>query len=260
MSIRLAAGVMAVEKEDRDPRLTEISTQWTLVFQAHQGTPEQVAAAQVELMARYAGAVHRYLLAALRDPEAAEDLNQEFAVRFLRGDFHRADPARGRFRDFLRRALRNLMTDFHRRKNVRPRPMGDYLPEPADLADEVDFDRQFLASWRAEMMSRAWQGLAKLQAKTGQPYHAVLKLRVEHPDLSSAQLAERLSASLGRPIQAGGMRMALQRARDRFVEFLVEEVSGGLADPSPDQVEQELIDLGLHKYCKPAIRRRGQTP
>jgi RNA polymerase sigma-70 factor (ECF subfamily) len=252
---------MAVEQEDRNSRLAEISSQWTLLFQAHQGTPEQVAAAQVELLGRYAGAVHRYLLAALRNPEAAEELAQEFALRFLRGDFHRADPARGRFRDFLRRALRNLMTDYRRRENVRPRPVGDQLPEPADLAaDEVDFDRQFLASWRAEMMLRAWQSLADLQEKTRQPYHTVLQLRVENPDLTSAQLAERLSATLGRPIQAGGVRTALQRSRDRFVEFLIEEVSGGLDDPTPEQVEQELIDLGLHKYCKTAIKRRGQTP
>jgi RNA polymerase sigma factor (sigma-70 family) len=250
-----------VEKEDWDPQLTQISTQWTLVFRAHQGTPEQVAAAQTELMERYAGAIHRYLLAALRDLEAAEELDQEFAVRFLRGDFHRVDPARGRFRDFLKRALRNLMTDYRRRKHVRPRPMGDDLPEPADLAaDEVDFDRRFLASWRAEMLSGAWRALEQLQEKTGQPYHTVLQLRVDHPDLSSAQLAERLSTALGRPIQAGGMRMALQRSRDRFVEFLVEEVAGGLTDPTPEQVEQELIDLGLHKYCKPAIKRRGPPP
>src|SRR5947209_5228786 len=149
MSTVSPRGAMAVEQEDRNPQLTQISTQWTLVFQAHRGTPEQVAAAQVELMARYAGAVHRYLLAALRDPEAAEELDQEFAVRFLRGDFHRVDPARGRFRDFLKRALRNLMTDYRRRKSVRPRTLGDALPEPADPeADEADFDRRFLESWR----------------------------------------------------------------------------------------------------------------
>ncbi|WP_435008669.1 RNA polymerase sigma factor [Tundrisphaera lichenicola] len=252
-----------MEREEIDPRLTQISTQWTLVFQAHQGTPEEVAAAQSELMSRYAGAVHRYLLAALRDPEAAEELDQEFAVRFLRGDFHRVDPARGRFRDFVKRALRNLMIDYHRRKKVRPRPMSGLMPEAADPSSkegESDFDRRFLASWRAEIMSKAWRSLADLQEKTGQPYHTVLQLRIEHPDLTSTQLAERLSVALGRPIQAGGLRMALQRSRDRFVEFLVKEVSGGLDHPSPDQIEQELIDLGLHKYCKPAIKRRDGKP
>src|SRR5262249_5505389 len=123
---------MTMDRGDReqDPRLTHLTTQWTLIFQTHRGTAEQVAAAQAVLMDRYSGAVHRYLLAGLRDPEAADELAQEFALRFLRGDFHRADPACGRFRDFVKRSLRNLMTDYRRRRS-RSRTSGDSLPEPA---------------------------------------------------------------------------------------------------------------------------------
>jgi hypothetical protein len=247
-----------VEKPDFDPMLSQLSTEWSLVFQAHHGTPEQVSAAQVELMGRYAGGVHRYLLAALRDPDAAAELDQEFALRFVRGDFHRADPAHGRFRDFVKRALRNLMIDYWRREEARPRPLGDDLPEPTDpVVGETDFDRRFLASWRSELMARAWDSLAKLQERTGQPYHATLRLRVEHPEMHSPELAERLSAALGRPISAGGLRMALQRSRDRFVEFLLEEVAGSLQVPTADHLEQELIDLELLEYCRPALKRLG---
>ncbi len=72
-------------------------------------------------MLRYGGAVQRYLLASVRDPDAASDLAQEFALRFLRGDFHRADPGRGRFRDFVKRAIYHLMIDhFRERKKSRP--------------------------------------------------------------------------------------------------------------------------------------------
>jgi RNA polymerase sigma-70 factor (ECF subfamily) len=249
-----------MHREDQDPRLTQISTQWSLVFQAHRGTPEQVAAAQVKLIDRYAGAVHRYLLAALRDQEAAEELAQEFALRFLRGDFHRADPACGRFRDFVKQALRNLMTDYHRWRS-RTRPVGNELPEPtAPSAEDADFDRQFLASWRAELLAGAWRELADLQKRTGQPYYTVLRVRVEHPDLHSPELAERLTSALGRPIRAGGVRMALKRSRDCFVEFLMEGVAAGLSDPTPDQLEQELIDLDLLQFCKPAATRQGHIP
>jgi RNA polymerase sigma-70 factor (ECF subfamily) len=246
-----------VERPEQHPQLTQLTTEWSLVFQAHSGSPEQVAAAQVELMGRYAGAVHRYLLAALRDPDAASELAQEFALRFLRGDFHRAEPARGRFRDFVKRALRNLMIDHRRRRATRPRPMGDDLPEPIEPARaDTDFDRRFLASWRAELMARAWDGLARLEEQTGQPYHTVLRLRVEHPELHSPDLADRLSATLGRPITAGGVRMALQRSRDRFADLLLEEVLGSLRSPTGEESEEELIDLGLQEYCRPAVMRR----
>jgi hypothetical protein len=50
-------------------------------------------------MGSYHRAVHRYLLGALRDEDAAEELFQEFALRFVRGDFRWADRGRGRFRD-----------------------------------------------------------------------------------------------------------------------------------------------------------------
>jgi RNA polymerase sigma-70 factor (ECF subfamily) len=244
------------QEEAHDPRLTQLTTQWTLVFQAHQGTPEEVAAAQVELMARYGGAVQRYLLGALRDAHAAEELNQEFALRFLRGDFHRADPTRGRFRDFVKRALRNLMHDERRRQRSRPVPMGDQLPEAAVVVDdESEFDRRFLASWRAEILARAWDSLAQLQQKTGQPYHTVLRLRVAHPDLHSPELAAHLSSMLGRRVSAGGLRMALQRSRDQFVKFLKADVAGALDDPTPGQIDEELIALGLYQYCKPSDKR-----
>jgi hypothetical protein len=123
----------------------------------------------------------------------------------------------------------------------------------------VDFDRRFLESWREDLMARAWVALLGLEVRTGQPYHTVLRLRVEHPELHSPELAERLSAVLGRSISAGGLRQALQRSRDRYVGFLVEEVAGSLASPTADQLEQELGELGLLDQCRPALRRLGRS-
>ena len=105
-----------VENVEFDPHLSQMSTQWTMVFQAHSGTPDEAHIAASRLMCRYAGAVHRYLLKALKDPDAADELDQEFALRFLRGDFKNSDPNRGRFRDYVKRAVQNLINDYYRRK------------------------------------------------------------------------------------------------------------------------------------------------
>ena len=61
-------------------------------------TPENMDSpeAQKLLMEYYFGAVYRYLRVSVRDPEAAADLAQDFALRFVRGDFKKADPSRGR--------------------------------------------------------------------------------------------------------------------------------------------------------------------
>ena len=85
----------------------------------------------------------------------------------------------------------------------------------------------------------------------------MLRLRADHPELPSPQLAERLAAELGRPMTADGVRQALHRARGRFAELLLDEVAQSLTAPDPEQLEQELIDLRLLSYCQPALNRRG---
>ena len=83
-----------MEQPDTDDRLSRIETQWTAVLRAHGQSIAGAKSARGHLLLRYSGAVYRYLLGAIRDPDAAGDLCQEFAVRFLRGDFHRVAPRR----------------------------------------------------------------------------------------------------------------------------------------------------------------------
>ena len=93
-----------MHSDELDQRLSRITTHWTGIIRAHQGTTTTAEKARAELLQCYAGAVYRYLLGAVRDADAAQDLSQEFVVRFLRGGFRRADPERGRFRDYLKTA------------------------------------------------------------------------------------------------------------------------------------------------------------
>jgi RNA polymerase sigma-70 factor (ECF subfamily) len=99
---------------DQPSRLSGIETLWSVVRRAHGDTTVVVRPAQEQLLARYGGAVQRYLRACLRGEDAAAEVFQEFALRFVRGDFRHADPARGRFRDFVKTALRHLVVDYHR--------------------------------------------------------------------------------------------------------------------------------------------------
>jgi RNA polymerase sigma-70 factor (ECF subfamily) len=242
-----------MDHDTTDPRLSRIQTYWTVVGRAHEATPE-AEAARDQLLRRYGKAVHRYLLGALRDHEAADELAQEFALRFVRGDLHRADPERGRFRDFVKGVLFHLIAHHHRRRrrDLGPLPEG---AEPAAPAAAPEADAAFLDSWRAELLDRAWKALAAHEQSAGQPYHAVLRFRVEHPELRSAEMAEGLGAPLGRPVTAVWVRQTLHRARDKFADLLVHEVLQTLRSPTADQLEEELIDLGLLEYCRPAVDR-----
>ena len=91
--------------ESSNQYLSEISTQWSLLYKAHSEQQDVASPAQVQLLLRYSGAIQRYLLGAVRDPDAAQELSQEFAFRFIRGDFQVVDPERGRFRDYVKTVL-----------------------------------------------------------------------------------------------------------------------------------------------------------
>src|SRR5688572_32811997 len=77
----------ADETSQAGHRLASISTMWTVLRAAHEGRPSEAAEAQRLLMRRYGGAIYRYLLSAVRSPEVAEDLAQEFALRLVQGSF-----------------------------------------------------------------------------------------------------------------------------------------------------------------------------
>lgn len=243
-----------MQSDDTNERLSRITTMWTMLRRAHAGSSDTARSARQELMQRYCGAVYRYLLSAVRDPHAAEDLTQEFALRFIRGRFEGADPERGRFRDYVKRSLFNLVGDYRKQQRKEPRALAPELAEPAVLPqEEAELDRAFINSWRQELLARAWQAIAKAEQETGQPYHAVLRLRIQRPDLRSPQLAEELSAALGKRLTAAGVRQLLHRSREKFAAALVEETRRSLGPATPEQLDEELAELNLLKYCKNAL-------
>jgi RNA polymerase sigma-70 factor (ECF subfamily) len=235
-------------------------TAWSMVREAH-GDHTAVQSAQQRLLERYGGAVRRYALSALRSEDAADEVFQEFALRFVRGDLGKADPERGRFRAFVKTIVYRLIVDYQRRtkKLSREGAMHANIAEPlADSTGSKEDDALFRASWRDELLSRCWQKLADDERESGKPYHSVLRYRVDHPDLRSPELAAGLSKELGKEINAGAVRVLLHRARELFAEMLLEEVSESLTSGSLDEAEQELIDLDLHEYCRPALEKRRE--
>ena len=233
--------------------LSRIETLWSVVRRAHDGSKDNVRAAQQALLERYGGAVRKYLLASLRDADAADEVFQEFALRFARGDFRSADPARGRFRDFVKAALFHLIVDFRRLRGRRLQPLVDVADESAehDLCDDESFHR----SWRQELLDRSWAALAEQERRHGTPFYSALRLLVDDPRRSSQDVAAELTQQRGKPVTAGNLRVLIHRARKLFADELVQEVAQSLDSPSSDDIERELIDLDLLEYCRTALDR-----
>jgi len=239
--------------EPTPSRLSRIVTQWTLVRDAHAEENERAQSAREILLRRYEGAIKRYLSAALRDRDAADEVFQDFALQFVRGKLKGADPSRGQFRKYLKSVLFHLVADHRKRQARAPRRFGTDFPEPAVVDPEPTEDEAFLQSWRDELLARTWTRLADHEQTTGQPFHSALRLRATAPEIRSQELAERLAAQLGRPMSAANVRQIVHRARLRFAELLLEEIRESLHDPEMEHLIDELVELRLLEYCKPAL-------
>jgi RNA polymerase sigma-70 factor (ECF subfamily) len=245
--------------ESLNRRLCSITTLWGIVREAHDGEAEAAREAQRQLLARYGGAIRRYLVASLRDPEVAADLFQEFALRFLNGNYRKADPERGRFRDYVKTILYHLITHFHKQRQRHLHQLAPDHPEPAvEPAPDPERDPEFLSAWREDLLARCWTALAEAESRGGQPLYTALRFQAENPAMRSPQMAEELGRRLGKPLTSTGIRQLLFRARGKFADMLVEEVAHSLGNPTDEQLEEEFRELGLLEHCRPALERRGR--
>jgi DNA-directed RNA polymerase specialized sigma24 family protein len=240
----------ALVPEADDPRLSQLATRWTLLARAHAADPTAAEAARDEFLPQYCTPIYRYLLGVAGDPDRAEELTQEFALRFVRGDFRQARPDRGRFRDYVKAALRNLVAEWDRR---RP-PEGTLPPDSRLLvrapSPERDDDVAFTEAWRKELLNRTWAGLERESAERGQLLYAALRSKADDPNRTAAAIGAMLMDRNGRPVTADAARQLLHRAREKFAALLRAEVAATLPVGGEAAVDAESANLGLLVYCR----------
>ena len=239
-------------------RLSRLSTPWSLVCLAHHGPADAVRSARQQLLERYGGAVRRYLGKALPNQDAADEIFQDFTLRLLRGNLRGANPERGTFRNFVKGTLFHLIADYRKQQQRWPGPLPENGVALATSPQDADADRSFVESWCDDLLARSWAALVAIEARTGQPYYAVLRFRADHPEMRAPQLAEQLTAQMGRPFTPAGVRQIIHRARERFATLLLDEVADSLENPTAEQLAEELAELRLLDYCRPALEKRGQ--
>lgn len=241
-----------MEEETKPSRLSNIVTDWDAVLAAHQDgeCSENIAAARNRILMRYASCVRHYILGATRNPEVAEELSQEFALRFVRGDYKHADPSKGRFRDYLKTSVRNLVTDYFRKNSPDELTMtaAERIEDEVGTKQFEGLEAEFQQQWRRQLLSNVWDSLKQFEADRENAYFTVLHHRAQNPNDSSTQMATALSSTLGEPVTAEWVRQKIHRARKKFAELLIAEIRQSMYSTHEDEIEQELTELGLQKY------------
>lgn len=219
--------------------LSRISTRWPQIGDA------------AKFCVRYGPAIRKYIVALLRRDHDADEVAQEFLLRAIEKGFPNADPDRGRFRDYLKTAVRNaaLMHLRARRSYDALPPESSLLPAPEGPPSAAD--AAWIEEWRACILERAWRAIETHERKArGNLFHTVLRLSVEHPEEDSSSLAARAGGVDGQPLRADAFRKQLSRARRFFAERVAAEVAATLDQPTRQRVEEELDEIGLLEHVR----------
>ena len=159
-----------MRSDDRRPAFP--STRWSRIL-APTGERDLDALARA-----YWRPMRAYLAACVRGaPDEADDLAQEaFAWMLSSGLLDKADPARGRFRGFLKKALANFATEQWRKSTAHKRGGAitttslDHAREPIDLAGRKP-DQVLDDEWRRALLERARDELQRELESNGRALH-----------------------------------------------------------------------------------------
>lgn len=215
--------------------LDQISTRWPVISDP------------IQFTFCYAPAIQRYLETIVKNRHDAEEILQDFLLRGLRRGFARAADVRGRFRTYLKVAVRHAAVDRLRRGRLTLQ--GDF--DLGQVPDTAASEHTWVSEWRQCVLARAWEALYKHQRQSpANFFHTALRLAVEHEADDSPALACRAAQMEGRPINAAAFRQQLSRARRLFAELLLREVAQTLEHPTPEDLEAELMEVGLLPYVR----------
>lgn len=227
------------------------TTHWSLVYGAR---GDRTVLEQ--LLRHYWSPVYAFIRRQGYGGHDASDLTQEFLSRVVIGRdmIGKADEARGRFRSFLKQALRNFLIDQHRtgrhsKGGVKHGdaasvslvgPDGQVSHEPS-FTDEMS--KQFDREWAASIIQITLQRMEDAAKREGLTAHwKAFQINVLGPALRRTApmelrtLGERLGVA-----DVAQLSNMLQTMKRRFRRMLREVVAETV--DSPEQIEQELADL-----------------
>lgn len=225
------------------------TTHWSVVLRASATESPGAQPALENLCRTYWYPIYAYVRRQVREPEEAKDLTQEFFHNFLRrGSVSLADPARGKFREFLLGSVKHfLVNEWQKARRLKrgggqrilsideAAGEGRFALEPADqTTPETLFERRWAQTLIEKALDRTRAEF--IEAGRAERFEALRGYLLDgaEPD-SYAEVARLLG------LGEAATKSAIHRLRKRFAALLREEITRTVSDAS--EVAAELRHL-----------------
>ncbi len=185
-------------------------------------------------------------------PHDAQDLTQGFFHYVVHtGLFAAADRELGKLRTFLLTTFRRYLAGVHDHDTASKRgghlqivsldvDLGEerYGNEPVDAATP---ERLFERNWALSVLRTALNELSAIETEAGHGEHFAILAPFLSPEGEGSENYQTVSDKLGCTQEAA--RQAVSRLRKKFRDFLRKQIGDTLRDPTPEQIDSELISL-----------------
>jgi len=221
------------------------ATHWSVILSAGNPASPNHHHAQEQFCKAYREPVYWYVRGRGNSPEDAEDLTQQFFLRFLKDNaLARVSQEGGKFRGFLTTCLKNFLNNEYQHKKAqkcgggKPHLAYDEAMESRyqqGLSTGATPDEYFDRKWALTALEQARQRLREEYRRDGkEQLYEMLKraLPGAQEELCYAEAAKALGKS------EDALRMEVSRLRKRFRVLLRWEVA--TPDTKPEKIDEEL--------------------
>ncbi len=229
------------------------TTHWSVVVIAGEPDSPDAREALESLCQTYWYPLYAYVRRRGYSADAAADLTQSCFAHLLSGEFfRRAQPDKGRFRNYLLGAMNRFLQDQAERSSRQKRGGGRtpifldaleaeerYRLEPVD---DMDAERIFLRRWAMTVLEQA---LRQLQAEMVSGGKERLFQRLEGFLVGDKAGGTYASAAGDLGLSEAAVKMSVTRMRARCRELLREAIAQTVATPADTEEEYQALVAAL---------------
>lgn len=216
--------------------------------------------------------IRKFFMCLCGNAHDADEQFQEFAVKFLSGVFDSFKPGKGRFRDYLKKALRNQVKRSYKIGKRFAVPIPDDMDAAdADALQPIENALREFDTLEGEQIKQLVEDDMRADEADGKNhYHSLLQFaigyqreRLQEYTVSGGRTKIPVSAIVdfikerfGDAVSTDTAKQRMRRAKSMYAAKMIQEITVRVSDPSHSAIREAASELGLAVYVESELVRR----